>query len=71
MNKLLNLDPVKRLYNIKTLRTLYNSCKINNNIRSLNSLGIVLEFYGSLLGLVILKVLPDELNLAIYQVNVG
>ena len=61
MNKLLNLDPVKSSSNVKALRTLYDSCEIN--IRSLNSLGIVSESYGSLLGPIILKLLPDDLNL--------
>lgn len=61
MNKLLNLEPVKSSSNIKALRTLYDSCEIN--IRSLNSLGIVSDSYGSLLGPVILKLLPDDMNL--------
>ncbi|XP_054713877.1 uncharacterized protein LOC129223335 [Uloborus diversus] len=61
MNNLLNLDPVKHSSNVKALRTLYDSCEIN--IRSLNSLGIVSESYGSLLGPIILKLLPDDMNL--------
>ncbi|XP_054709043.1 uncharacterized protein LOC129218741 [Uloborus diversus] len=61
MNNLLNLDPVKYSSNVKALRTLYDSREIN--IRSLNSLGIVSESYGSLLGPIILKLLPDDMNL--------
>ena len=61
MNKLLNLDPVKSSANVKALRTVYESCKIN--IRSLNSLDIVSECYGSLLGPIILQLLADDLNL--------
>ena len=65
INKLLNLNPVKSSFNVKALRTLYDFCVIN--IRSLNSLGIESESYGSLLGIIfksiILKLLPNDLNL--------
>ena len=61
MNKILNLDPVKFSFSVKTIRTLYDSCAIN--IRSLNSLGIVSESYESLLGPATLNLLSDGLKL--------
>ena len=61
MNKLLNLILIKCSFIVKALRTLYSSCEIN--IRSLNSLVIISELYGSLLGPIKLKLLPYDLNL--------
>lgn len=57
INKLLNLSPVRSSSNLKELRNLYDACEIH--IRSLKSLGIELQTYGSLLFPIITKLIPE------------
>lgn len=58
MSKLLNLTPVKKSSDVHALRQLYDECEIQ--IRSLESLGVVSESYGSLLCPILLKMIPDD-----------
>ena len=61
MTKLLNLTPVKRASDVVALRELYDECEIQ--IRSLESLGVVSETYGSLLCPILLQLIPEEIAL--------
>ncbi|CAI5682672.1 unnamed protein product [Oreochromis niloticus] len=61
MSKLLNLTPVKKSSDVHALRQLYDECEIQ--IRSLESLGVVSESYGSLLCPILLKMIPDDIAL--------
>lgn len=61
MTKLLNLSPVKRSSDIAALRQLYDECEIQ--IRSLESLGVVSETYGSLLCPILLQLIPEDIAL--------
>lgn len=62
MSKLLNLTPVKKSYDIKALRQLYDECEIQ--IRSLESLGVVSDTYGSLLCPILIQMIPEDMALA-------
>ena len=61
MTKLLNLNPVKNASDIKALRYLYDNCEIQ--IRSLASMGVVSNTYGSLLCPILMKLTPEEMTL--------
>ena len=61
MSKLLTLTPVKRSSDIAALRFLYDECEIQ--IRSLESLGVHSDTYGTLLCPVLLQLIPDDLAL--------
>lgn len=60
MSKLLNLTPVKISSVINALRSLYDECEIQ--IRSLGSLGVPSDPYGSLLCPVLLQK-PEDIAL--------
>lgn len=60
MTKLLNLNPVKNASDIKALRYLYDNCEIQ--IRSLASMGVVSDTYGSLLCPILMKLIPEEVT---------
>ena len=58
-----NLDAVTGSYNIKGLRRL---CQlVESNVRGLTSLGVPPELYGSLLSLVLMNKLQQELRLLV------
>ena len=61
MTKLLNFNPVKNVNDIKSLRYLYDNCEIQ--IRSLASMGVVSDTYGSLLCPILMKLIPEEITL--------
>lgn len=61
MSKLLNLTAVKKSSDVNALRQLYDECEIQ--IRSLESLGVVSETYGSLLCPILLQMIPDDIAL--------
>ncbi|XP_056094778.1 uncharacterized protein LOC130073406 [Rhinichthys klamathensis goyatoka] len=61
MTKLLNLCPVKKSHDVSALRQLYDECEVQ--IRSLESLGVASEAYGSLLCPVLLQMIPDDITL--------
>ncbi|XP_039537635.1 LOW QUALITY PROTEIN: uncharacterized protein LOC120485906 [Pimephales promelas] len=61
MTKLLNLCPVKKSYDVSALRQLYDECEVQ--IRSLESLGVASEAYGSLLCPVLLQMIPEDIAL--------
>ena len=61
MEQLLNVDNVSSQHDVKGLRHLHNA--IESNVRSLKSLGIAAESYGSLLASVLMTKLPSEIRL--------
>ena len=61
MTRLLNLTPVKRASDVVALRQLYDECEVQT--RSLESLGVVSETYGSLLCPILLQLIPEEIVL--------
>ena len=63
MDHLLNADGVTSPHDVKGLRRLYDT--IESNVRSLNSLGVKAESYGSLLSSVVINKLPSELRLIV------
>lgn len=63
MDQLLNTDGVTSPHDVKGLRQLYDT--IESNVRSLNSLGVKAESYGSLLSSVVMNKLPSELRLIV------
>ena len=63
MNKLLNLDPVSRLSDVKGLRNLFDLTE--SQVRSLQALGLEAKNYGPLFIPVLLQKLPAELKLMI------
>ena len=63
MEVLLNVEPVLSSHNLKRLRQLYD--QLESHVRSLKSLGVTPESYGSLLSSVLLNKLPSELRLII------
>jgi len=73
LNKLLNITPLKHSSDIKMLRKIYDDIQIN--IRSLESLNVSLDSYGSLLSPILLKILPEDLalqfNMEFYGVDYG
>ena len=62
IENLMGLEPVTS-NNTKALRHLYDM--VESNVRSLKSLGVAAETYGSLLCPVLVKKLPNELRLII------
>ena len=63
MNELLKLRKIESDKDLHALRRLYDN--IENNVRSLNSLGIHGENYGSLLAPIIMDRLPHEFRLSV------
>ena len=63
MDILLNTDAVTSQYNLKALRQLYDL--VESHIRSLRSLGVPADSYGTLLSSVLLNKLPQEFRLII------
>ena len=63
MDILLNVEPVTSVHNLKSLRHLYDL--VESHIRSLKSLGVSSDSYGSLLSSVLLNKLPQELRLIV------
>ena len=63
MDLLLNVDAVTTDQNLKALRHLYDH--VESHVRSLKSLGVTYENYGSLLASVLMNKLPQELKLII------
>ena len=63
MDVLLNADLVTSQHNLRGLRHLYDL--IEADVRSLKSLGVSFDSYGSLLSSVLLSKLPQELRLII------
>lgn len=61
MTNLLNVKPLKDSKNLEGLRRLYYT--LQNQIRSLSSLGVKSESYGNLLCPILLKLIPPELTL--------
>lgn len=61
ISKLLNLEPVKNPNNTFALRKLYDNIEIQ--VRNLSSLNVTSGTYGTLLTPILLKLLPNELNL--------
>ena len=61
MNKLLSLSPVKRVTDIVALRNLYDECEVQ--VRSLDTMGVVSNAYGSLLCPILMKMIPEEITL--------
>ena len=63
MRKLLSLNPILNILDVKVLRTLYSTIK--TQVRSLDSLGQDCANYGPMLTPVLLTKLPSELDLQI------
>ena len=63
MDAMLNVDAVTSPNNVKGLRHLFDF--VESHIRSINSLGVTSDSYGTLLVSVILNELPQELQLLI------
>ncbi|GFX25812.1 DUF1758 domain-containing protein [Trichonephila clavipes] len=61
MNRLLNLTPVRKSFDVIALRNLYDQLEIN--IRGLNSLEISPDSYSCLLFPIIMKAIPPDLAL--------
>lgn len=61
MNKLLNLNPVKKSTDIVTLRSFYDECEIQ--VRCLETMGVVSDSYGTLLCTILMKMMPEDLAL--------
>ncbi|GFX84237.1 DUF1758 domain-containing protein [Trichonephila clavipes] len=61
MNRLLNLTPVRKSFDVIALRNLYDQLEIN--IRGLESLEISPNSYSCLLFLIIMKAIPPDLAL--------
>ncbi|GFT18072.1 integrase catalytic domain-containing protein [Trichonephila clavipes] len=61
MNRLLNLTPVRKSFDVIALRNLYDQLEIN--IRGLESLEISLDSYSCLLFPIIMKAIPPNLAL--------
>ena len=63
MDALMSTESVASSQNLKGLRHLYDT--VESHIRSLKTLGVTSESYGSLLAPVLMKKLPQELRLII------
>ena len=63
MDQLLNVSSVTTATNLSGLRRLFDA--VENHVRSLKSLGVASESYGSLLSSVLLNKLPEEVRLLI------
>ncbi|GBM31429.1 hypothetical protein AVEN_39230-1 [Araneus ventricosus] len=60
MNKLLSIEPIRNISNVKALRKLFDECEIQ--IRSLEALNVTSGSYGNLFCPIILRRIPEELN---------
>ena len=69
MEQLLSIDAVTSQHDVRGLRHLYNINEVN--VRSLDSLGIKAESYGSLLSSVLMNKLPSELRLIAIAGSLG
>lgn len=65
MQKLLNLNPVKKSSDVIALRKLHDDCEVQ--VRSLDSMGLVSDTYGSLLCLIKIERIPEDIALAFSQ----
>ena len=63
MDQLLNVEAVASACNVACLCRLYDS--VEAHIRSLNSLGVKAEAYGSLLSSILMNKLPEEIRLLV------
>ena len=63
MNKLLNLEKIRNLHDLKALRSLCD--QVEAQVRSLNAFGLDAKNYGPMLIPVFLCKIPEELNLII------
>jgi len=63
MDALLHMEAVTSSHNVKALRRLFDS--VSSHVRSLESLGVEPQSYGSLLCSVFISKLPEELQLVI------
>ena len=63
MDLLINLDAVNSSQNLKGLRRLYDT--IESNVRSLKSLGVASDTYGTLLASVLFNKIPQEIQLIV------
>ena len=63
MDLLLNLGHVSAAHQLRNLRRLHDS--VETHVRSLKSLGVDSETYGTLLAFVLLNKLPQELRLIV------
>ena len=63
MEQLLNVESITSPHDVKGLRQLYDV--IESNVRSLKSLGVKADSYGSLLSSVLMNKLPAELRLIV------
>ena len=63
MDILMNIEQMTAHSNVKGLRQLYDV--VESNVRSLKSLGVAADSYGSLLASVLMNKLPSELQLII------
>ena len=61
MSKFKEIKEVKSIANVKELRDLYD--KVESNVRSLESVGVSMDTYGTFLTPEILKLLPQELRI--------
>ena len=69
MDTLLSTEAVTSAHNLKGLRHLHDT--VESHIRSLKTLGVTSDSYGSLLSPVLLKKLPQDLRLIISRKIVG
>ncbi|UYV74923.1 hypothetical protein LAZ67_12001814, partial [Cordylochernes scorpioides] len=69
MNNLLALKPLRVTKDVRAFRELYG--RILVQIRSLESLGVVVESYGNLLCPLLLKLLPSDLKLELHREFTG
>ncbi|UYV63904.1 hypothetical protein LAZ67_2005924 [Cordylochernes scorpioides] len=69
MNNLLALKPLRVTKDVRAFRELYG--RILVQIRSLESLGVVVESYGYLLCPLLLKLLPSDLKLELHREFTG
>ncbi|UYV68021.1 hypothetical protein LAZ67_5002829, partial [Cordylochernes scorpioides] len=61
MNNLLSMRPLKTSSDVRTFRKLFDNLSVQ--ISSLESLNVYIDVYGQLLCLIIIKLLPADLNL--------
>ena len=61
MNKLLNLNPIRKANDISAFRNLYDEIEVQ--VRSLDAVGVVSDSYGSLLCPILMKMIPEEITL--------
>ena len=63
VSKFKEIKEVKSIVNVKDLRNLYD--KVASNVRSLESVGVSMDTYGTFLAPEILKLLPQELRIVL------